>query len=472
MTNFLKECRNLNCFILLKIFIMLSLVVVFLNNSVAQTTFHNISSYPQDHNISDRSFHDGILAYDDSIVFSESFTNKKSSTAKIEDLEIENPYTRDNHSDNKSISDFSTSVNQNNNGTTPENLTLDALKKHIETNNDKIFETNKISFLFNLLTTTKNFDEEFYWKGRLFKLIHKYVSVKMEKTNFVGASYHASLIKNVLEFIDRYESYKEFLTLANDYSAIEPVEHFCCTNLAKAKPEDIISIKRSYLEENSVYIKKYNIWLEVNWLNFFHIIDFFLEFMEEEQMLAEVFVLNRHVSSLYDFDSLNFEVLYDKEIKMNNELNENRFILKILSLDWKNKHFLSESVISLSRHLGYFLNNCFNEISIERMYRNFGNQRRLTVYGNKILRRISIFTRKILSKQIRKNLTNFHNHCNNRTISWRSKNKNFSETKILDKENAVKILIQVQDWFTKKNCDDNGNSKDCVFDINVFVGLF
>ncbi|EJW01726.1 hypothetical protein EDEG_03751 [Edhazardia aedis USNM 41457] len=147
-----------------------------------------------------------------------------------------------------------------------EQLTLKNLKIAIYESNFTIFEDYKVEELFDILTSSiDNYDEEFFWKGELFQ--HIYNDDKIRKLYAIYMIKHLSDYQadNVLDFYYKKLSFCEIQN--NDY--------FGQTNRDNQEYNEkddeaqlfkkIISTDRNFLDENRVFIKKYNKMFKLFW---------------------------------------------------------------------------------------------------------------------------------------------------------------------------------------------------------------
>ncbi|EJW02199.1 hypothetical protein EDEG_03353 [Edhazardia aedis USNM 41457] len=166
-----------------------------------------------------------------------------------------------------------------------------------------------------------------------------------------------------------------------------------------------------------------------------------------------------------DMKDFNFEVIMQQYFQVNYKLPGNRARLIVASLNTKNKAILITTISGLVSSLNDFFNSREKPIYIEQMYQYSRGFYSLTEYGKIKLQEISKIVRTMLSNET------LCINCDDLTIKKKYIH-HMEHGHVPIAFNAPRnILILVQDWFTKCDCDKCKRSKDQPIDINVFIGL-
>ncbi|EJW03486.1 hypothetical protein EDEG_02182 [Edhazardia aedis USNM 41457] len=275
------------------------------------------------------------------------------------------------------------------------------LKSMIEGRDFTIFDTIPIADLFEILYDEKRYEGGFLYRGVLFKMAHEFYVQKLTSDvsrpvlgvrNFWVARKYGS------DFFDMYLYFSDFVDHSSSYSKnIRKSDEFSCAELdGHTKHENIINTKRNALEENLVFVRKLNIWIQLQWDVFFGNLEQFYK-IQNPNISNKILNQNKNELQTYDISSFETSVLWKREMEINDAGNK-AFII-VISTDRLNRRFLDE----ITAHIPELINNHFksseNQIDFEKLFKTEGDKKILTEYAIEKLDLLSLLVRYSLSNQ-------------------------------------------------------------------------
>ncbi|EJW01725.1 hypothetical protein EDEG_03750 [Edhazardia aedis USNM 41457] len=354
------------------------------------------------------------------------------------------------------------------------NPTQAELKDAILARKDIIFESNRINDLFDLLNESDDkYKEEFFWKGQLYQLIYN---------NDIFQKLYTAYIKNMVKDAQA-DNVFDFVFKNNFFCKIQNNDFFVAGNMNNQdtyeKDEDVLKLKRiispdrNFLEENKIFLMKFNKSFKLYWEHNFAMFSYLEVFSDYQEDAEGIYKLNKINLDEYehDFRDMRSDLISNEKIIIDDGFIQNNVVLTIVGSSGRNRDFFLKATKNLANSLNDLLRDCKNKIDFQKMSEIVMNERVLTKYGMEILQKFSIIIREKIYRNIGGNLDDSHNECNGELVI----DENLDDSVILSNEGQIftenSISILVQDWSSQSKCDEKEYSQDCLPNINVFVGF-
>ncbi|EJW01961.1 hypothetical protein EDEG_03569 [Edhazardia aedis USNM 41457] len=358
---------------------------------------------------------------------------------------------------------------------------LNDMKNKISENNEAIFEQYKIEEIFSGLSKLgiEDPNEEFIWKGRLFRMIRysdhvKQLSEKFKSIRVRFVDYEMAA-DSILEFYERHLFFSQFI---NDKFLYQPItnvsegDSYCKTPNSIVKAVDVISIEphdryHSFIDENRVFIKKYNRIFELFWQKFFVLLNQNLarHTYRSGVEIGSFYELNKNVNTIYDLSLINFRPFINETVQSylpNQDIKANLMINALNIETYRN--FFSE-YDSLIFPLNYFLTRCNDEIDFSEMFQTVDEKMTLSQYAinkfNKLFDFVRLEEYRIVGNTLNEHEYEHYDECENKQVKRAEK-----------RSDEFGIFIVVQDFSTKTNRGADGKHNSCLSDINHYIGLY
>ncbi|EJW01990.1 hypothetical protein EDEG_03556 [Edhazardia aedis USNM 41457] len=351
-------------------------------------------------------------------------------------------------------------------------LSLDELKKKIIGGKSEILEEFSIEELFNFLSVqVENFKEEFYLKGLLFKLIYNHENVRQMYVSKRLEGIMDFQADNVIHFLFSYNHFCE----VPDEDSIELKSLNYIEKQEKTpeivKLEEIIQPTRNFLDENRVFIRKFDKMFKFFWQHNFKTFQEMPLSNNKGKYTTDIFKLNKIVLEEYDYSDITYKFLGNQYLGKRGVSIVDSINLRIISNSKRNFGFFRKAFKDVSSALESFLYKSTNIIDLEKMYYLKSGRKILTLYGIQVLDILSLVAREKIYQNIG---GNFNSGSESRIKDLPNSNDFHYPSEQLNKNKKYfsDILIQVQDWSTNLKCEEEKNVFECTPNINVIVGLF
>ncbi|EJW04276.1 hypothetical protein EDEG_04257, partial [Edhazardia aedis USNM 41457] len=134
------------------------------------------------------------------------------------------------------------------------------------------------------------------------------------------------------------------------------------------KLEKIISPNRNFLDENNVFIRKFNKMFKFFWQHNFKIFQEMPLSNNEEEYISDIYKLNKIYSQEYDYSDITYNFLGNQYLGKRGISIFKGVNLRTISNSRRNFRFFRKAYNDVSSYLESFLERSTNIIDVEKMY--------------------------------------------------------------------------------------------------------
>ncbi|EJW03224.1 hypothetical protein EDEG_02392 [Edhazardia aedis USNM 41457] len=367
---------------------------------------------------------------------------------------------------------------------------VDEIKENIKKNDNTMFEKYSISSLFDALSNPDDFEDEFYWKGKLHKQLFSYHTIKKcftDEFKYIAQRIISGDNRFISFFYDHYLKFKGLYNRYNNKTDDKKQVDCCCRNSNEKNAEDMINRTNNFLVENDIFIKKFNNIFKLFWEKFFVVAEKHKIIIDmTDDNILKLKNLNKNVTSNYDVEKLMFRSLNTHILGGFSDNWDAKIFFNALNSGGFRKIFKLED--TFETNFINFVNVCQGGISYRETYHEINHQLKLTPYAEKKLNDLSMHLREVLLKFFKKNINNGTENLDTEDCEANLKVKEHIENSerynlplsdlIVDsiRQNVIAtkkgtIFTIVQDFSARKIAEFNSSDETCFNDVNVYVGL-
>ncbi|EJW04720.1 hypothetical protein EDEG_01083 [Edhazardia aedis USNM 41457] len=356
-------------------------------------------------------------------------------------------------------------------------MNLDTLLKKINDWDESILYENNIDNLFDELSDIDLFDEMFYYKLKLFKLIlHSEYCKSLFKN--VGLDLIDEEAISIIEFSKNHLRMKELYNKRNFVYKKENWRTLYC--IKQGIKRKIISDEASFYKENYYFLTKFSGLFKLYWQKKFDMLNNYIKKHNISMDLGRFYNINQYNISSYELKNVNFSKSFLIPIITHPEDGKIMAFLNLHSLD--ERHF--QKLFKIKDHLQTVLNSifkhCNDNIVFDRLFSKDqdGNKLRLTKYGEAEL---TLFSQNI--KYIINEALVYNNMLSESDLSNMCKFyggiKIYEKPLKLEEDTDLKfadeaLIIDIWNWGLEKKCeftDERLCDSVCSNQISVYIGL-
>ncbi|EJW04719.1 hypothetical protein EDEG_01082 [Edhazardia aedis USNM 41457] len=361
---------------------------------------------------------------------------------------------------------------------TENQITLDILINKINDGDESILYEQSIDNLFDELSDIDLFDEMFYYKLKLFKLILNSEYCKTLFENVGGLNLIDEEALSIIGFSKNHLKMKELYHKHNFIYKKEDWRTFYCKK--QGILSGIVSHEADFLKENYNFLKMFSGLFKLYWQKKFYTLNNHIKEHNINMDLGHFYDINHYYPSPYELKNVNFAKSFVIPILTHPDDGKIMAVLNLHSLDERH----SQKLCRIQNHLQIAFNsifrNCKKTIEFERLFTKDknGNKRRLTRYGFEELTLFSYNARYIINEI----LTNNYMLSESDLISickYYGGLEKYEKPSIPEENMNLEltdevITLDIWNWGLEKKCDhDNERYCDskCSNQISVYVSV-
>ncbi|EJW04252.1 hypothetical protein EDEG_04262, partial [Edhazardia aedis USNM 41457] len=134
------------------------------------------------------------------------------------------------------------------------------------------------------------------------------------------------------------------------------------------KLEKIISPNRNFLDENNVFIRKFNKMFKFFWQHNFKMFQEIQLSNDEEKYISDIYKLNKIYSEEYDYSDITYKFLENQFFGKRGISIIDSINFRVISNSLRNYGFLHKAYKNVSSHVESFVERSTNIIDVEKMY--------------------------------------------------------------------------------------------------------